>query len=67
MAVACEVWLNEKTEIGGYEFDHLPRAGDTISIPNGDGFRHFRVDHVTHRAEGPKHPSGTYLFVSEAE
>lgn len=66
MAIACEVWLDENTEIGRHEFDHLPRSGDTISIPNGDGFRHLRVDCVTHRALGPKHPGATYLFVSEA-
>ena len=69
MTVACDVWKDEKSEVGQYEFATLPRTGDTISVPkgNGEGYQHFRVDSVTHRASGGAHPAATYLFVSEAE
>ncbi|AWN39838.1 hypothetical protein [Methylobacterium durans] len=69
MSIACDVWKDAKTEVGPYEFANLPRPGDTISVPkqSGDGYQHFRVDSVTHRASGAAHPTATYLFVSEAE
>ena len=69
MTVACDVWKDEKSEVGQYEFATLPRTGDTISVPkgNGEGYLHFRVDSVTHRASGGAHPAATYLFVSEAD
>jgi hypothetical protein len=69
MTVTCDVWKDEKTEVGQYEFATLPRTGDTISVPkgNGESYQHFRVDSVTHRASGGAHPAATYLFVSEAE
>ncbi|WP_336492871.1 hypothetical protein [Methylobacterium nigriterrae] len=69
MANACEVWKDEKTEVGRYEFATLPRPGDTISVPkdSGEGYQHFRVESVTHRASAAAHPAATYLFVSEAE
>ena len=67
MTVECEVWLDEKTEVGRYAFDQLPRAGDTISLPGaeGEGYQHFRVDSATHRAAGHTLKAATYLFVSK--
>ena len=69
MTIASDVWKDEKTEVRQYEFATLPRAGDTISVPkeNGEGYQHFRIDSVTHRASGAALPAATYLFVSEAE
>jgi hypothetical protein len=69
MTITCDVWKDEKTEVGQYEFATLPRTGDTVSVPKkgADGYQHFRVDSVTHRASGAAHPAATYLFVSEAE
>ncbi|MER2266268.1 hypothetical protein [Methylobacterium oxalidis] len=69
MLIMCELWKDEKTEVGSYEFANLPRPGDTISVPtrSGEGYQHFRVESVTHRASGPAHPAATYLFVSEAK
>lgn len=67
MSVECEVWLDEKTEVGRFAFAQLPRAGDTISLPGAEdqAYRHFRVDSVTHRAAGMTLKSATYVFVSK--
>lgn len=67
MSVDCEIWIDEKTEVGRCTFDQLPRAGDTISLPSDDGqaYRHFRVDSVTHRASGETLSAATYLFVTK--
>ncbi|MDR7040668.1 hypothetical protein J2X36_005455 [Methylobacterium sp. BE186] len=69
MLIVCEIWKDEKTEVGPYEFANLPRPGDTVSVPpqSGEGYLHFRVDSVTHRASSAAYPSATYLFVSQAE
>ncbi len=71
MSVDCEVWLDEKKEVGRYVFAQLPRAGDTVSLPDDSGeskgkaYRHFRVDSVTHRAADETLKAVTYLFISK--
>lgn len=69
MPADCELWLDEKTEIGRHTFDQLPRPGDNVSVSVADGgsYRHFHVDGVTHRAAGETLKAATYLFVSEVE
>lgn len=66
MGIACEVWLNEaEKSIGKFEFDSVPRAGETISLPADDGsYTHYRVEHVTHRAHDPSKHCATFLFVA---
>lgn len=66
----CEVWLGDaERELGTYEFNDVPRCGETISLPaeDGDRFSHYKVDQITHRAAGPQCPSTTYLFVSQVK
>lgn len=67
MPIECDVWIDEKTEVGRYEFAQVPRAGETISVPHGDEdeYRHFRVDAVSHRATGQVHKAAIYLFVTK--
>lgn len=69
MGFACEMWINETDKaIGKFEFDTVPRAGETISLPNeaGDKYDHFKVEHVTHRAHGPQENRTTFVFVAKA-
>ena len=34
MGIACEVWMNEaERPIGKFEFDTVPRSGETIALP----------------------------------
>ena len=70
MGVACEVWMNESERmIGKFEFDTVPRSGETISLPNDSGqqFTHYCVEHVTHRAHGSRERCATFLFVASAQ
>ena len=68
MPVACEIWTNEpEKEVGRYEFDNVPRKGEIVSLPKSDvdEFTHYRVEEVTHPANGTRHPTATYVFVSK--
>ena len=69
MGIACEVWMNDSEKaIGKFEFDTVPRTGETVSLPRDDGgqYAHYRVEHVTHRAHGPSEHCATFLFVAAA-
>lgn len=65
MGIACEVWLNEAEKpIGKFDFDSVPRSGETIALPADEGsYTHYCVEHVTHRAHGPSEHCATFLFV----
>lgn len=66
MGIACEVWMNEaERPIGKFEFDTVPRSGETIALPAAAGdYAHYQVEHVTHRAHGPSEHCATFLFVA---
>lgn len=66
MSVRCEVWIDEATQLGVFDFAQLPRPGDTVSlpIPSGESFQHYCVETVSHRASGRMHEAATYLFVT---
>ncbi len=45
MGIACEVWLNEAEKpLGKFEFDSVPRSGETVSLPAGEegNYTHYR-------------------------
>lgn len=66
MGIGCEVWLNASdTPIGKFEFDTVPRSGETIALPAADEgkYTHYRVEHVMHRAHAPSEHCATFLFV----
>ena len=66
MGIACEVLLNATDEpIGKFEFDTVPRLGETIALPAAEKekYIHHCVEHVMHRAHGPSDHCATFLFV----
>ena len=68
MLVKCELWTNDPNiEVGQYEFGYVPREGELVSFPKGDDYKfvQYRVGDVAHRANGPRHPASTYVFVSK--
>lgn len=70
MPFTCELWTSDPDkEVGQYEFDCVPRKGEVVSLPmvDEDKFVHYRVGDVTHRANGPRHPALTYVFVSKVK
>jgi hypothetical protein len=70
MPFTCELWTSEPDKkVGDYEFDCVPRSGEAVSLPKDDedAFVHYRVVDVTHRANGPRHPAATYVFVSRVK
>lgn len=65
MPIICGLWTEDIYHLGDFEFASVPRAGDKVSIANDPGqpHTHYKVERVVHRAKGPEHPSGTFLFV----
>ena len=48
---------------GDYEFEALPREGESIRLTTSDGTAHYRVVRVEHRSGDPSKPAvlGIYL------
>jgi len=49
--------------IGKYEFEHLPRIGDTISIRQPDKSAYFQVSDVEHVVTDPETPAAAIIVV----
>lgn len=63
----CTVSDNGSGQLGKYEFEGIPRVGETVAIQTEKGKPHknYTVTRVSHRTAGPEFSSETFVFVDE--
>ena len=66
MPIVCGSWTVDIQNLGYFEFDSVPRSGDSISLPNepGPAHTHYKVKKEVHWAAAPHQPTATFLFVA---